>query len=107
MLPKPTDANFPEALKAAREKMNLSYSDLALRCDISSVMPSRYENREHGNFCAPRDKTWHRLNAVLFGNNEDVENPSFNSRQLLANASMPELIAAMKNLGAVSVVVSF
>jgi transcriptional regulator with XRE-family HTH domain len=107
MLPSPTDPRFPEALKAAREKMNLSYTEIALLCDISAPMPSRYENRGHGNFCAPSDKTWKKLNTVLSKLPESTAISSSNSSQLLVDASVPELIAALKNRGATSVVVSF
>ncbi|MFM0185569.1 helix-turn-helix transcriptional regulator [Paraburkholderia nemoris] len=65
-LPTVTDANFRAALKEARLAAGLSYSELARRAGIHEVMPSRYENAEHSNATTPSEKTWEKLNEVLF-----------------------------------------
>lgn len=65
-LPKVTDANFRAALKEARLAAGLNYSELARRIGIHAVMPSRYENAEHGNATLPNLGTWEKLNEVLF-----------------------------------------
>ncbi len=111
MLPNPNDPTFPDALKIARESRNMSYTQIAKLCNISPVMPSRYENRQHGNFCSPSDKTWLKLNTVLYGENtmNSIEKSTQNTlgRKFLDEASAEELIRALKDLGATTVTVSF
>ena len=98
MLPEASAKNFPEALKAAREAKGFNYTQLAKLCKISPVMPSRYENREHGNHAEPNQRTWESLNEVLFGTETiaDVEDT------LLKDATMDELIQELKNRYAVT-----
>lgn len=102
MLPRPNTPEFPDALKAAREAKGLNFTQLAKLCDISPVMPSRYEDRQHSNFGPPSDKTWEKLNQVLF----DSEQSDSPSGKRLEDASIEELIQALKNKGASSVSVT-
>lgn len=109
MLPKPTSPNFPEALKAAREKKGMSFKDLAEAVGISAVMPSRYENREHSNFGPPSDKTWKKLNAVLCGgdNTSRPENTGMTQQIMLRQASVEEIVSELKFRGATSIKIEF
>jgi transcriptional regulator with XRE-family HTH domain len=102
MLPNKSATEFPDALKTARESKHLNFTQLAELCDINPAMPSRYENRKHGNFGPPSDKTWNKLNQVLFG---DTSLTSVEKR-LLEEASIEELIQTLKNRGATSVTVT-
>ena len=106
MLPKPKSADFPKALKAAREAKDLSWSQLAVLCDISSVMPARYENKDSANFCKPSEKTWNRLNKALFGVDATVS-PGSHIGRLVSDASVDELVEALKDRGAVKVNLTF
>jgi transcriptional regulator with XRE-family HTH domain len=101
MLPKRTDKSFPEALKAAREAKELSFTELAELADLSPVMPSRYENREHSCFCAPSEKTWRKLNAILCGESAEPEGT------LLEAATIEEIVTELKFRGAQSVKIDF
>ena len=56
---------FPDALKQARVAKNLSYSELARSVGISTVMPSRYENKGHSLFAMPSQETWKKLNEFF------------------------------------------
>lgn len=106
MLPKPTDPSFPEALKAARESCRLTFKQLAELAEISSVMPSRYENRGHSCFGPPSEKTWKKLNAVLCGD-EEVQSAVV-ERLCLEDASVEEIVAELKfRRGALSVKIDF
>jgi transcriptional regulator with XRE-family HTH domain len=102
MLPRPNTPEFPGALKAAREAKGLNFTQLAKLCDISPVMPSRYEDRKHSNFGPPSDKTWEKLNQVLFDSEQSDSPPE----KRLEDASIEELIQALKNKGASSVSVT-
>jgi len=106
MLPRPTSPEFPDALKGARESKGLNFTQLAKLCDISPVMPSRYEDRQHSSFCPPSDKTWEKLNQVFFDTSSSTSSDSTGG-QLLGEASIEKLIQALKNLGATSVTVTF
>lgn len=90
---------FPEALKNARESLGLSYSEIAKKVDINPVMPSRYENREHSCFCAPSEKTWNKLNTVLFegGGASDKER---SNDEYLNEATVEALVSELKKRGA-------
>lgn len=106
MLPRPTAENFPEELKRAREAKGFSYKQLAKFCNISEVMPSRYENRAHGNFGPPSEKTWEKLNEALFGAAPSTPT-RVHDRKFLDEATAEELIQALKTRGATSVSVTF
>lgn len=106
MLPFPTSKEFPEALKAAREKKGLTFTQLAHAISINPAMPSRYENRDHSCFCAPRQETWEKLNSVLFGS-EEIPAELAPSEALLAEATVEEIIRELKARGATSVSISY
>ncbi|MEG0968638.1 MAG: helix-turn-helix transcriptional regulator [Pseudomonas sp.] len=106
MLPDRKDVGFPEALKAAREAKGLSYTELAHAIGLNPVMPSRYENRDHSCFGAPRKDTWVKLNKVLFGT-ELATDATPDDQILLGEATLEELIKELKDRGATSVNVSF
>ncbi|MEG0861388.1 MAG: helix-turn-helix transcriptional regulator [Pseudomonas sp.] len=78
MLPPPSSSEFPAALKARREALGLSRSELARRANIHGVMPRRYEEPDCGEFSSPRGETWVALNKALGYEVEDtsVENPA-------------------------------
>lgn len=103
MLPIRTSPDFPQALKAAREAKGLSYKELADLVGINAAMPSRYENREHGNFGHPSEKTWKALNAVLF----DTQNGAAHDRLTLKAASVQDIVAELKARGATAVNIQF
>ncbi|MEN9492210.1 MAG: hypothetical protein RJA63_2659 [Pseudomonadota bacterium] len=103
MLPSRTSPDFPQALKAAREAKGWSHKDLADRVGISQVMPSRYENREHGSFGPPSEKTWKALNSVLF----DTGDGKGHERLTLKAASVQDIVAELKARGATSVNIQF
>lgn len=112
MLPSPNDPQFPELLKKAREQQGLSYSELARKIGVHIVMPSRYENREHSCFCAPRHDVWLKLNQVLFSidtqsNDLPKETMSPALEDALANFSIEQLIGELKRRGAQSVDIKF
>lgn len=110
MLPKPTDTSFPDALKAAREAKGYSFKELAELVGISQVMPSRYENRDHSNFGPPSDKTWRKLNTVLFGIENDrngIAEQAEDSNIRLADATVEDIVAELKARGAQSVKIEF
>jgi transcriptional regulator with XRE-family HTH domain len=66
MLPYPSSPEFPAALKARRESLGMSRSDLAREAKIHVVMPRRYEEPDCGEFARPRvDTTWLALNKAL------------------------------------------
>lgn len=100
MLPESNSPKFPKALKNARESKGLSYTQLAKLCGISPVMPARYEDTKNSNFASPSRKTWEKLDQVL---SDDSIEPSNVSYKLLAEASVEELIQALKDKGATSV----
>jgi transcriptional regulator with XRE-family HTH domain len=105
MLPRPTSPKFPDALKAARESKDLNFTQLAKLCCISPVMPSRYEDRQHSSFGPPSDKTWEKLNQVLFDTDSSTSTDP-NRGKLLDEASIEELTKALKNRGATSVTIT-
>lgn len=92
--------NFPEALKIARKAKNLSQAALAKAVGIHEVMPGRYENKNHGEFTAPSQKTWEKLNEVLTSGVEIDTNP-------LKDFSLDQLVDEIKRRGATSVQISF
>lgn len=98
-LPDRNADNFPEALKAARQAKNLTYSDLAKAIGIHVVMPSRYENRDHQDFTAPSQKTWEKLNSFLTSE-DSMEYP-------LAEIPMEQLIEEIKRRAATAVQLTF
>ncbi len=106
MLPRATSSKFPDALKAARKSKGLNFTQLAKLCEISPVMPSRYEDRDHSSFGPPSDKTWEKLNQVLFDTVSSTSRGS-NRGRLLDEASIEELSQAIKKRGATSVNVMF
>ena len=105
MLPSPTSPEFPDALKAARESKGFNFTQLAKLCGISPVMPSRYEDRNHSSFGPPSNKTWEKLNQVLFDTASSTSTGS-NRGKLLDEATIEELVQAIKNRGASSVTVT-
>lgn len=105
-LPSREDPTFPDALKAAREARNLSYSDLARAIGISTVMPSRYENPKHSLFGVPSKDTWRKLND-FFKSSTNVQKSSKGKAPPLSEYSVDELIAEIKRRGATSVQISF
>lgn len=114
MLPAPTDPAFPEALKAAREARGLSFKELAHLANISSVMPGRYENRQHSCFATPSFKTWEVLNDILCPQKMDgclpehrQKDTNNNKSTSLKEASIEALIAELKARGARSVDIRF
>lgn len=98
-LPDRNSAEFPEALKKAREAKNLSYSELARAIGISVVMPSRYENRDNALFSTPSQDTWRKLNEFLTSDEVNIN--------LLKNFSLDELVEEIKRRGATAVQISF
>jgi transcriptional regulator with XRE-family HTH domain len=105
-LPDREDTTFPAALKAAREARNLSYSDLARAIGISTVMPSRYENRDHSLFGTPSQDTWRKLNE-FFESSTIPQKPATGKAQPLSAYSVDELIAEIKRRGATSVQINY
>ncbi|MFT6777972.1 MAG: transcriptional regulator with XRE-family HTH domain [Paraglaciecola sp.] len=105
MLPRPTSPEFPDALKAARESKDLNFTQLARLCSISPVMPSRYEDRQHSSFGPPSDKTWEKLNQVLF-DTDPLTSTDSNKDKRLNEASIEELTQALKNRGAMTVTIT-
>lgn len=105
-LPERNHPTFPAALKAAREARNLSYSDLARAIDISTVMPSRYENREHSYFGAPSLDTWRKLNDFLTSPTQ-IKELTHEKANPLSAYSVDELVAEIKRRGATSVQIGF
>ncbi|WP_350577937.1 helix-turn-helix transcriptional regulator [Pseudomonas sp. HY2-MNA-CIBAN-0224] len=66
MLPSPTSPDFPAALKARREMLGLSRTELARRAGIHGVMPRRYEEPDCGEFTSPRADTWKKMHEILY-----------------------------------------
>jgi transcriptional regulator with XRE-family HTH domain len=102
-LPPPDSADFPHALKTAREAKNLSYSELARAIGISVVMPSRYENPEHSLFSRPSKETWKKINSFFYAT-EKVEPQGDNG---LGELTVDQLVAELKKRGATSVQLTF
>ena len=98
-LPDRNSAQFPVALKKAREAKNMSYSELARAVGISVVMPSRYENQDNALFSTPSQETWRKLNDFLTSDVKAVN--------ALQDFSLDELVEEIKRRGATSVQVSF
>lgn len=65
MLPPASSPEFPSALKARRELIGMSRSELARQARIHGVMPRRYEEVDCGEFSTPRHDTWVALNIAL------------------------------------------
>ncbi|WP_170067413.1 helix-turn-helix domain-containing protein [Malikia spinosa] len=105
-LPNREDPAFPDALKAAREARNLSYSDLARAIGISTVMPSRYENPKHSLFGVPSKDTWRKLNEFLTSPTS-IQKSADGKASPLSAYSVDELIAEIKRRGATSVQICF
>ena len=98
----PRDAEeFGEHLKTARIRKNLSQVELAAACGISKVLPSRYEKGK----CKPSERTWAVLNQVLFGNDSPSQDES--DETLLSDASIDQLVEALKKAGAATVAITF
>ena len=98
----PRDAEeFGEHLKAARKEKNMSQVELAQACRISKVLPSRYETGES----KPSERTWEILNQVLFGNDSPSQDES--DETLLSDASIDQLVEALKKAGAATVAITF
>lgn len=105
-LPDREDPAFPAALKAAREARNLTYSALARAIDISTVMPSRYENTHHSLFGTPSPETWKKLND-FFESSTSAQEPAIGKAKPLSAYSVDELAAEIKRRGATSVNVNY
>lgn len=105
-LPDRENPTFPAALKAAREARNLSYSNLARAIGISTVMPSRYENPNHSLFGAPSQDTWRKLDE-FFASPTKTQEFAAGKTQSLSAYSVDELIAEIKQRGAIAVQISF
>ena len=106
MLPVRKSADFPKALKKAREDKGLSYSDLARMANIHAVMPSRYENIESKLFVSPSPETWNKLNNALFPNVE-LNYSLTNESQKLSEFTVEQLIAELKIRGAKDISMSW
>ncbi|MGH8379260.1 helix-turn-helix domain-containing protein [Pseudomonas sp.] len=108
-LPHPTSPKFPAALKAAREAMGLSYTEVAKAISINPAMPSRYENPDHSCFCAPRESTWEKLDALLSGRNLDLHKNKVVSTEdvSLGEATVEQIIHELKVRGATSVTINY
>lgn len=65
MLPHPSSAEFPAALKSAREALGMSRAKLADAAGIHKVMPRRYEDPTCSEFTRPTEKTMLALNRAL------------------------------------------
>ena len=89
MLPSPTSPDFPAALKARREHLGISRSELARRAKIHGVMPRRYEEFDCAEFARPREDTWIALNKVL-GYDLQAEHPEHDSSVSPATASVTD-----------------
>lgn len=94
-LPQRDSDDFPEALKARREQLGLSYTDLANAIGIHPVMPSRYENRNHSEFAKPKEGTWKKLNDFLY---PDSDAEDFKPSDL-EGLSIEDLVKALKQKG--------
>lgn len=92
MLPPPSSSEFPAALKARREALGLSRSELARRANIHGVMPRRYEEPDCGEFSSPRGETWVALNKAL---GYEVEDHTAQS-QVQETPAVPLTIAQAK-----------
>ncbi|WP_208277518.1 helix-turn-helix domain-containing protein [Massilia oculi] len=114
-LPSVTDPTFREKLREAREARGLSQYALAKLAGIAGVMPKRYEDASDCYATLPNVSTWNKLNAVLFptaaqpntgpGNapgGTDVE-----PRNLLAEATIEDIVAELKRRGASAVVINW
>ena len=100
-LPPPNAEEFGEYLKAARIKKKLSQAQLAQKCGLNAAMPSRYERGQH----SPSQRVWEALNRVLF--EEDSPRHDKSDEILLSDASIDQLVQALKTLGATTVAVTF
>ncbi|WP_207936384.1 helix-turn-helix transcriptional regulator [Pseudomonas sp. 51_B] len=108
-LPHPNSPEFAPALKAAREAMGLSYTELAKAVGINPAMPSRYENNDHSCACAPRDSTWQKLNALFSGRATDSLNSKITQAEdvSLAESTVEQIIQELKARGASSVTINY
>ncbi len=95
MLPMPTDAAFPAALKRAREAKGLSYAGLARLAQTHSVMPARYENGVNGGApVQPTHNTWLALNKALgFTPEPEIVEPALPSSDVVLRQATIEQIA--------------
>lgn len=96
MLPNRRDSNFPAALKKRREELGLSLSELARLVGIHIVMPGRYENPNSTDFTAPSQKTWEKLNQVLFPDEQVNETKVVKTTDF----TIEELVQMLKDKGA-------
>lgn len=114
-LPPVTDPSFREQLRAAREARGLSQYALAKLAGIAGVMPKRYEDASDRYATLPNNATWNKLNAVLFGSDQEQAahqaraHGSVPDSQLntLAEASIEEIVAELKRRGASSIVINW
>lgn len=96
-------------MKAAREAKGLSYTEVAKAIGINPAMPSRYENAEHSCFCAPRESTWEKLDALLFGSGVGLQKGKNAQTEdvSLAEATVEQIIQELKARGASSVTINY
>ena len=115
-LPPVTDPTFREKLRAAREARGLSQYALAKLAGIAGVMPKRYEDASDRYATLPNAGTWNKLNTVLFpdsreqatvGGGHPVSASEIQSRILLAEASIEDIVAELKRRGASAVVINW
>jgi transcriptional regulator with XRE-family HTH domain len=118
MLPPRKAPSFPEALAAARTKLGWNNSELAAAARISPTVVGRYQNRDNAQFLSPSQRTWEQLDktisaglAELGGSGslslDDGNGGEKPRRIFLDEANTNQLIAALKQLGATNITMTF
>ncbi len=118
MLPPRKASSFPEALAAARLKLGWNNSELAAAAGISPSVVGRYQNRDNAQFLTPSQRTWEQLektisNALAGSSGSsslppDDGNADEKPRRIyLDEANATQLVAALKQLGATNITMTF
>lgn len=116
MLPPRKASNFPEALAAARSKLGWNNTELAVAAGISPTVIGRYQNRDNGQFLSPSQRTWEQLDRTISvalaeasasGSPDDGNSDERPRRIFLDEANANQLIAALKQLGAINITMTF
>ena len=102
MLPSREDESFGKAVRAAREKQNLSRAQLAERMPVHEKSLAKIENGR----VTPNPKTVEKIERALFGDssgNADAEQDDL----ALADATVEEILEELKYRGFKSISLSF
>ena len=99
MLPHRKSEHFPKALKELRESLKISHGKLAKLCNISRVMPKRYEEVDAEDFASPNEATWNALNNALeIASIEFKRNKIVTQELALATTKPPETKCCFKGV---------